>query len=492
MFACEGDMCMNLIPPTAQENGNYLCTWALQSQTAKEKGISGNNGPERQRNALTAELLFGTEDWYHPFPREDRAGLYFLLDDGWDVPFHTDATKGKEMFGSLIPDGEKFPHLGDTPVQRLSALVSLTEKMGYAGLGLWISPQEAYETEAFDWVRARAYWEERARWCHEAGVKYWKVDWGCHDDSPYREMMTACVRKYAPNLLIEHAVLMAPLTLYESKARIARNLQERLAFSDFLRTYDIVEPFSNVETFFRVNALLSGMNKEAALHQSKGNVNVESQPLVAAGLGLNLGVMRYRPEVQACLRWQRLAPPFSAYAGDYLCSDEQVTDRLIFDHDPASWVRNKVGTCYELTVPAVAARGTMLPLVQADGDVPIVLASQHPKTRAYALSILRRNLDPNAGIAILADITIVPSDVHAPIGVFGLCRQLIIRFDAPIPKDSTLWAQCLLNDEAMDVTGQIQWLDDGMKIDGRLLRIWGHDKKAPFTAHEPAVLLQIR
>lgn len=485
-------MRMNLIPQAVRENGNYLCTWSLQKPTALRMGLSGSNTTEKMRDALTAELLFGSEEWYHPYPREERAGLYLLLDDGWDVPFHTDATKGREMFGSVIPDPEKFPHMGDTPVQRLSAMVRRAEQMGYAGLGLWISPQEACEPDEWNQDRARAYWEERARWCHEAGVKYWKVDWGRHDGEPeYREMMTACVRKYAPNLLIEHAVLTGPLSTYQSNGEFAQKLQKCLAHSDFLRTYDVCRPFADVETFFRANALLGGVNRKNARYQTKGNVNAENCAMVAAGLGLHLGVMSYEPEILACLRWQRLSPPFSAYDSPYLCSEEQVTDRLFFDQDPATWVRNRMGTAYELTVPAIAARGTALPVVRAEGEQPIVLACQHPKTGAYALVILRRNLDPNPGIVILADITIMPSDIHAPIGIFGRCRKLTIRFGSPVPQHSTVWAQCLLNDEAVNVTEQIHWLEDGLEIDGHLLRVWGHDQKEPCAVHEPVVLLRI-
>ena len=62
--------------------------------------------------------------------------------------------------------------------------------------------------------KERTGWEERARWCHEAGVMYWKVDWGRGAaDGNYRRMMTECVRKYAPALKIEHALVRQPASL---------------------------------------------------------------------------------------------------------------------------------------------------------------------------------------------------------------------------------------------------------------------------------------
>ena len=81
--------------------------------------------------------------------------------------------------------------------------------------------------------------------------------------------------------------------------------------------------------------------------------------------------------------------------------------------------------------------------------------------------------------------------MHAPIAVFGLCRSLTLRFDCPMPEKYTVWAQCLLSNEAMDVTAQVQAHENGLQLDGRMLRLWGHDPKAPCAVHEPALLLRI-
>lgn len=132
---------MNFIPQKSEPNGNYLCTWALQASAAKKLGIKGN-GCADQRDALNTELLFGREDLYHVYSDEFRGGLYLLLDDGWDVPYGTEhlANSSIEMFGTVAPDPVKFKDLGNNAEERLKEMSRRVKAMGYAGLGLWISP----------------------------------------------------------------------------------------------------------------------------------------------------------------------------------------------------------------------------------------------------------------------------------------------------------------------------------------------------------------
>lgn len=474
---------MNLIPEKTVFSGNYLCTWTLQERVADALHTEGRDGPERQRNVLTKALLFDREDLYHPYAREDRAGLLLLLDDGWDVPFGTSTADGILPFGSLIVDEGKFPGTGDTPAQRLRTLCEQARALGYAGLGVWVAPQEAFWEGEVDWNHARAYWEERARWCQQAGVTYWKVDWGKHEATPgYRELISECAHRFAPGLLVEHALPQSPLTAITEAEEACR----RFAFSDVFRTYDIAAPFENADTFARVHCLLSRAPNTQSL------INAEDQPMVAAGLGLNLGVMDFSHETLACLRWQRLAPPFAASEGRYSWSKRMVSDHLTFDYQPVHWISNRIGTTYSVATPAAAARGTVLPEVLADGEPPVVLACEHPQTHAYAVSILRRTIEPNIGLILPADVTIHPSDPFAPIGVFGTCRSLRAVFDQPLPEGCTVWAQSLLGKEAKDVTSQVVLRTNELQIDGLSLRLWGHDPSAPCVRHEPAVVLAIR
>jgi len=248
---------MNYIPLKSTENGSYMCTWHRQGFVARKYGIAGSASV---RDALTPEYLFGEEIDYHWLPREYRSGLYFVLDDGWDVPPHTahrEDVRG-EPFGSVDPDPVRFGSLGDTPVKRLAALNKLAQEWGYIGLGLWISPQFPMQTEKVSIEEARDYWKERAIWCREAGVRYWKVDWGVHDhDLAYRRMLTEVVKEYAPDVAIEHAYVQKPLTWMVDVEDRKKASREMFAVSDFFRTYDVMWPLQDSAVLCRIHELLS-------------------------------------------------------------------------------------------------------------------------------------------------------------------------------------------------------------------------------------------
>lgn len=304
---------MNFIPQKSEPNGNYLCTWALQGSAAKKLGIKGN-GCADQRDALNTELLFGREDLYHVYSDEFRGGLYLLLDDGWDVPYGTEHLPNSsiEMFGTVAPDPVKFKDLGNNAEERLKEMSRRVKAMGYAGLGLWISPQQPFvnQSELIDMAAAREYWEEKARISEAAGVAYWKVDWGAQSGkADYRIMMTECVRKYAPNLVIEHAVPLSPYQEVNPQDDKVKRMRKLLPYSDYFRTYDIQLPFEDSATLNRVHCLLAD-NDDDMMCGSLGKVNIETCAYLAAALGFNLGIMRHNRETEAALRWQRIAPPF--------------------------------------------------------------------------------------------------------------------------------------------------------------------------------------
>ncbi len=479
---------VNFIPKEAKPNGNYLCTWHMQEATADKLSITASDSGVRMRDALNEKTLFETEEFYHPFPKEYRSGLIFLLDDGWDVPYGADASM--PIFGSVEPDKEKFASMGKTPEQMLCEMSHRVKEMGYAGLGLWISPNNLNATEPFSMDVARKYWEERAKWCNAADVRYWKCDWGTFSRYPgYREMMTECVKKYAPKLLIEHARGFLPFH-DTSNPQCVVDMCRAFEYSDVLRTYDVQQPFADVETYFRVNELLKGIDQSKVRHKAKGLVNVESQPMVAAGLGMNIGVMNRSYEADEVLRWQRICPPFSAIGCEYVTSDETVTDILRFDTDPCNW-RNMQWKAFSVEVPMVAARGTRLPTVQAGTIKPIVLASGHPECDALAVSSIRRNIDPNKYIAVPADVTVYPESLKTTVGVFGIYRSLTLEFESDIPKNATVWTQCLLDGTAVNVTEFVSASGNRLTVDGLLLRKLGHKAGEKSNDHEPALIIKI-
>ena len=483
---------MNLLNKPFLENGNYLCTWDLQEINAHKLGTKGERPTVKQRNVLTDENLFSKNSLFHVVPEEYRKGIYFLLDDGWDVPFDTDEQQSKAPFGSLILDGEKFKDYGDSPTERLKTLNQKALDLGYAGVGLWVSPQIPFEDQSTTIEDHKNHWKQRAKWCNDAGIKYWKIDWGKHAfNLEYLEMMSQVIRENAPDLLIEHAVVHLVFEGPENPDdKLARKMAEIMQVSDYFRTYDVCQPFSNSITFRRLNALLCNVKKEEFRFSGRGFVNVESSPEIAAGLSCNIGIMNYNGNVGACLNWQRLSPPMSVFDADYIKSDEILTDKCFFEASPVWWYDAK-GQEIVSYAPAIAARGTKLPKVEISGEKPFVLASQNNKTKAYCVSTLKRTFDMNSNVVIAADVTIYPEETNAPIGIFGYYKNLIIEFDKEIPKNAKVYAQCLLEDNAQDVTEFVEICGKRIKIDGKNLRIWGRKKNAIGFSEDPALVIQI-
>lgn len=112
-------------------------------------------------------MFRGENAWCRLFP-EIRDELYFVMDDGWEVPFCTDTPVGKlecEYYKALEPHPSKFPFLHGTPAEKLSRLNERVKAEGWHGLGLWIAanaykngrPAEyhAPDREIEEWWRER-------------------------------------------------------------------------------------------------------------------------------------------------------------------------------------------------------------------------------------------------------------------------------------------------------------------------------------------------
>ena len=458
---------MNYIPLKSTETGSYMCTWHRQGFVARKYGIAGSASV---RDALTPEYLFGEESDYHWLPREYRSGLYFVLDDGWDVPPHTahrEDVRG-EPFGSVDPDPVRFGSLGDTPVKRLAALNKLAQEWGYIGLGLWISPQFPMQTERVSVEEARDYWKERAIWCQEAGVRYWKVDWGVHDhDLAYRRMLTEVVKEYAPDVAIEHAYVQKPLTWMVDVEDRKKASREMFAVSDFFRTYDVMWPLQDSAVLCRIHELLS--DPPAFEMGVQGMLNMEYQHFIAAGLGGSLGAMDPAIEMNAVLRWQRIAPPFSVKEAGYRCSEEMITDRYEYPKNPVGWIPT-AGRVIEETAPAVMVRGCSLPEVEPVGDEkPFVTASRNPRTGAYAISTIRRNIAPNPQVIVPAHVTWALEDSDSFVGIFGYFESLTLVYPHELSDQWRIFAQNLMDDEAQEITGEVTVQGNKLTLSGRVL-----------------------
>lgn len=103
---------------------NYWCTWATQAMTAKQRAASGElafDGDQGEnaltgRNNLDENAVFGKNGWIHDFP-EIREKMFFLFDDGWDIP--RSRVLQTHEFGSQELSQERFPSIAGSPAERL-------------------------------------------------------------------------------------------------------------------------------------------------------------------------------------------------------------------------------------------------------------------------------------------------------------------------------------------------------------------------------------
>ena len=476
---------MNLIPEKAVPRGSYYCTWHHQSKVMRKYSVPDVNG-WGCRDALCLKYLFNEADDYHWLPMEDRAGLYLVLDDGWDVaPSSKDVGPDKfRFFGRVEPDPDKFAGLGDTPLERLTALNRLAMEHGYAGLGLWISPRVCGEDEKTTPEEAEEYWNGRARLCAEAGIRYWKVDWGRHSVDPeYRRMMTRAVKRRAPELMIEHAFVQKPITMPEDRETRREISRAVFALGDAFRSYDVMWPMAECVTLSRLHEVFQ--DAPAPEYGVRQLPNAEYRYFIAAGLGCALGVMDETVYAMAALRWERLAPPFGAGEAEYMCSDEFLTDSFYYPKDPVSWLKY-AGKLLSESAPAVMARGCKLPFVSATGEIkPFVCASRNPITGVYAVSTIRRTVDPNALILAPARIAWEIEEPSAPVGVFGYMDGLTLVYPREIAKGARVWAQNLLDREAKDITEEVTVEGGRVTIPGRTLnRVGAFNHEYPWLTPE--------
>lgn len=473
---------MNLISEQTIDTGNYWCTWDTQWNVLKERMTAAT--PIPTRDAMCEAFLFGNDGVLNQFDGV-RGDMIVVLDDGWDVPF---GAKDPRLFGSLEVDSERFPSLTGTPVERLKQLSARVREMGYCGLGIWVPAQSPTLEKGRETFRTleeeQLYWEERARWCHEAGVLYWKVDWGTHaDDADYRRMMTESARRYAPGLKVEHALIRQPLfeprePEQEMLAWRANYLKQTLPVSDYLRTYDVAPEFRYAATLDRTAICLHAAQ---TVQGDCAILNIEDVAPIGAALGCSLGVMRHESERQmkkltyrvrsaaetvCALRWQRLAPPFPANEGGVQISQERLMDEWRYpERDESLWPCVS-DVAMQKSAPAAIARNMSLPEVEAQGQKPFVVCSMHPKTKALGVAILPRTMQGQLEVTPKARILVRGGSPDAPIGLFGSFESMTIDFGTSI-EGRRVWKQNLLRNEAEDITERMAIRGSCLKIEGR-------------------------
>lgn len=420
---------LNLIPDKPGNTPSYYCTWSTQGYAVSNDRQASNfgvTGHSAYAEKLTEELIFGKNGaaWAYDKIRKD---LFIVYDLGWDIPLGADIEKESWHKGRLTLTQEKFPSCKGTPVEQLNTLNQMTQKAGWRGAGFWVAA-EPYEYgrngKIPNMEQTKAFFEQRAALFGEAGIEYWKVDYGAlKGNIEFRKVISEAARKYAPGLFVENCNVDGPLNdagcpwcpakvtntgrfKNWDNGNILKNALAMISFSPVYRTYDVAEIISIPTTLDRVASLLEYYNYPEA----GGLINCEDEPNIGAGLGCTLGIMRHPgfskekrfDEVVRAVRWQRIAPAYSVKAGETISDTTILTDEYVFKKGE-TWVDWIYGQKTKQLAPARVARGMGLPTVFLDGEKPFVICSRNP-SGAVTVATLPR-LAPKGQFFPLADVS---------------------------------------------------------------------------------------
>lgn len=475
---------MNLIPKKSTNvTYNYYCTFNSQGVWGVDKKIASII---EIRSRINSEFLFGKDGVLEAHDEIIRGDILVLLDDGWDVPPGTEHNeKNCGLFGSMIVDDEKFPEFAElNPYDRMKSLSEKIKSMGYAGLALWV-PANHYgercdDSEEKYMKDGEKFWTERAKMCAYADVKYLKVDWGYHGRNvAYRKIITDKMREFSPNTMIEHVIGIfdQPYDPYpevqngEEFSKFMQLAKDTVKISDFYRTYDVLEELSEATTLMRIAKLIDVKAESDILYT--GIINVEDNPVIAAALGMTMGIMRHKNkpryyDVVNSLIWQRIAPPFKFEPSDFKYSENMICDSYKFNGNPNEWPYLGNETI-EQYAPAVMSVNAPLADVKCDeGCIPFVLNSRNKITDAYTVAVLEINKD-NEKYIPLADISVCGATADAPVGFFGKVKSLTINFDRKID-GAKLYLQHMADEEATDITDCVKIKENSAVIPGNILK----------------------
>ncbi len=489
---------MNLIPDTVNMSPDYYCTWQTQLYTTCD------GKPAKQREIVSEKGLFGKEKPYGwaDFYEQSRRDLFIVADDGWDVPMDGD----RAYYGSLLLNKEKFPEATKGAKTNAEALKNITERikeLGWKGFGLWVCAQES-EKKFSKNITSEEYWKKAIQEAHEAGISYWKVDWGEKiNDVNFRRMLTETGKKFAPKLIIEHA-----------------KVSEIIPNGDVFRTYDVPAIMSIPMTMKKLHEILA--DRQIA-ETAMGLINCEDEVYIAAAGGFTMGIMRHpysgafidgredmsfptvhrnlktkMYEVVRSVRWHRIAPAFGV-DGNVNIDESVLTDYWEIENKNAeieSWwleldlpefnpyVNNDV-----ITISAtkqIARRCKMAEVIpDKNGNVPYVVTSKNPNG-AFSVLTLGRTLGrvyeiPECDVTINAE----GADI---IGVFGEYEKLIIKTD--LNNIKAVFMQDLADETAYDITDDTIFENEKIIIPGQLIHRIGTMAQPEGDTSEPGVVVK--
>lgn len=469
---------MNIIPKKAAISPNYWCTWSTQNYETNttDKGnicpldFPGDQGNIYARDSVNELVLFKKDGWLDQL-KEIQEDLYFLIDDGWDVPYNTYPSNNLNVFGSLELSTERFPSFTGEPKDRLKKLNDKIIEKGWRGVGLWLAAQNAGKLLPYNSAEMKSYWLERISWCKYAGVEYWKVDWGEYShNGKFRKLLTDLAKENYPELIIEHSFCSGPINNYSEN-------MDKNRFTDWKEVYDKSIEFTKFSQVFRsydVTAQLSiptTIDRIVSLFTNNSCViNCEDELYMGAALGCTIGIMRsnhwitidgmdYDPwhqhmrmnEAIRAINWQRIAP---AFASDKIqCSDIILSDTWYFNEGD-SWFNLATGKTLTQSAPSIVARNMELPKITTIMDLdklPYVVSARNPNG-AVSVATLGRIIN-NTIVHNTISITIELDEIPEFLGLFS-------QFDLEIVTKSKVninqvYAQDLSGTIAYEISNEI-------------------------------------
>ncbi len=492
----------NFIPPQKEKpSDNYYCTWNTQN-FGRYDAVSETDGrvfldtvgAKKARTFLNEKHLTDQNGFLNQY-ESVRSEIWFLIDDGWDVPYGINPDTDVDKFGSLAVSADRFPSCTGTPAERLKKLNGIVKKAGWRGLGIWVASQavgegwQNYLSEA----ESEEYWKKRLIETNFAGVGYWKIDWGCHQfDVKWHQMIEKLAKIYAPELTVEHAYPYMPLNNFKYSEEkqitdgrfltdhVSENWKITAGISSVFRTYDVLAQLSQVTTVDRVATMLFKISETNCI------LNCEDEVYIAASMGLLMGVMRsgmnkkipvfnFDPqnvsqrllEVVRAVRWQRIAPAFPACENEVKMSSEIIKEYCFFDNGD-TWFGDALGKTVLQSCPAVVCRGIDLNIEYKEEQKPIILACRNPNG-AISMAALSRLSGNNQYRTPLCTPIFFDLNVSSPIGVFGNFYSVVLNYKKPLSGYS-VWIQDLAADEAVCVDKEIFLNGNRLEIPGDLLR----------------------
>jgi len=506
----------NLVPGKPAGAPNYWCTWYAQNYWIQRGGeITDINAINNlnAREELNEETVFNPKDgWASTYLPRGRSDYIFLIDHGWQDKRKEVLLPGATRFFSLQMDFGDFPRFrnGDY-AESLRLFNREIKKLGWRGLGLWVRGNVSEKAA-----------RRMVEWSKHADIRYWKIDGGgtkfFHSYWIKKEIFPELVLEYVSgsngpiNPGWDNALAKEIPSVYApggAKCEIALKILQNC---DVFRTYDAAPILVSTTTMRRVHDILS---------QTQGNpkyiavLNVQDDPQVAAGLGCLVAAKRhpnymertlngrdfhhqisgkrmiqYRMnEVERFGRWARIAPAFPAGIGSYCSSEKELIDS--YPHDKRhTWYKAVYGKMVYQSAPAVMARNMPLPVVEAEGDLPHVMASTYPNG-PLCVAVEGRVRPDNQWFEPRAKVTVQVKDANEIIGVFGHYKALALQFAGPLHGVRHVWAQDLLADQAEDILSDVSISGNTLTIPGWLIDLIGTSAGDEGDISVPGMVLRL-